>query len=215
MEKYLNDTILVTIDTKMVTILKSGALKILQLFYENKKSSLHFREIVRKTKLHEPSTASILKLLHEESILKSQKVGNQKHYMLQLNTESFLWFEQFDYKRFQKLPSIRKNAYHYFMEALSEKPLIVLLFGSTARGTSSQQSDIDLLLITNSKIDLKKAQEHVETLTGIQINAIQMTLSSFQKELKLKEEPVIQSALATGYPLFNHIYFYEVLFNES
>jgi len=31
---------------------------------------------------------------------------------------------------------------------------------------------------------------------------------------KLKEDKVIQSALETGYPVLNHIYYYEVLQND-
>ena len=33
----------------------------------------------------------------------------------------------------------------------------------------------------------------------------------FIKELKLKEGPVVQSALFSGYPIINHIAYYEAL----
>jgi len=50
-------------------------------------------------------------------------------------------------------------------------------------------------------------------LTGIKISIFQMTLGSFLKEIKLKEDPVVQSAIASCYPVLNNRYYYEVLYN--
>ena len=46
------------------------------------------------------------------------------------------------------------------------------------------------------------------------MNSFQMTFKDFQNEIKLKEDKVVQSALQTGYPLINHISFYEVLYER-
>src|SRR3989338_7605806 len=45
---------LVTIVIKMMSLIKPGYWKILQLFYNDKSAKLHLREIARKAKLHEP-----------------------------------------------------------------------------------------------------------------------------------------------------------------
>src|SRR3989338_5910072 len=52
-------------------------------------------------------------------------------------------------------------------------------------------------------------------LTGIKINVLQISLQEFKKELKIKEDHIIQTALKTGYPITNHIFFYEVYFHEN
>ena len=197
----------------MISLIKSGHWKILKLFYIDKSAKLHLREIARKTKLHGPSTTTFLNSLEKDGILKQEKDGNQKKYSLKLNYKSYSVFELFDLEKLNALPSIRKNAIKYFIEHLEEKPLIAFVFGSTAKDVFKDDSDIDLLLISNKKIKTEEAEKHSEALTGIRMSIFQMTLTDFSKEIKLKEEPVIQSAIASGYPVLNGVYYYEVLYD--
>jgi hypothetical protein len=69
-------------------------------------------------------------------------------------------------------------------------------------------------LITDEKIDAKNAEKEVDALHAISISTFQMMYKEFTKEIKLKEDKVVQSALNTGYPLINHICFYEEFSNE-
>ena len=196
-----------------MSLIKSGHWKILKLFYIDKTAKLHLREIARKAKLHEPSTTTFLNSLEKDGILKSEKDGNQKKYSLKLNYKTYSIFELFDLQRLHALPSIRRNAIKYFIGHLQEKPLIAFIFGSTAKEVFKEDSDIDLLIISNSEINTKEAEKHSEALTGIKISTFQMTFWDFLKEIKLKEDPVIQSAIASGYPVLNNLYYYEVLYN--
>ncbi len=198
----------------MITILRSGYWKFMELFYNDKSAKIHLREIARKTKLYEPSTTRFLNTLEKEGFLRSEKDGNQKKYSVKLNYKTYSIFELFDLKRLNSLPSIRKNAIKYFLDDLQEKPIIAFIFGSTAKGTFKKDSDIDVLLITNSKIDTKEAERNSEALTGIKMSVFQTNLKAFVKEIRLKEEHVIQAALTSGYPITNHMYYYEVLYNE-
>ncbi len=200
--------------TKMISFIKPGHWRILHLFYADKTGRLHLREIARKTKLHEPSTTVFLRALEQDSILKSEKDGNQKKYALKFNYKTYAAFELFDLERLYALPSIRRSAIRYFLDNLQEKPLIALVFGSTAKGSYKDASDVDILLIANSRINAKEAEKHAEALTGIRVNALHMQLTAFLREIKLKEDPVIQSAIATGYPVFNNRYYYEVLYGQ-
>ncbi len=47
------------------------------------------------------------------------------------------------------------------------------------------------------------------------VSTFQMTYKAFITELKLKEDKVVQSAIKTGYPVIDHIRYYEVLCNEA
>lgn len=211
-KKLISVIKLVTIVTEMMSLIKPGQWKILQLFYTDKNTKMHLREIARKASLHEPSTTSFLKGLEKDGILKSERDGNQKKYSLKFNYKTYVTFELFDLKRLYTLPSIRRNAIQYFIDQLKEKPVIAFVFGSTAKGTFNNNSDIDLLILTNAKTDTKEAEKHAEALTGMRISVFQMTLEAFSKEIKLKEDPVIQSAVASGYPVLNNRYYYEVLY---
>ncbi|MBD3303917.1 helix-turn-helix domain-containing protein [Candidatus Woesearchaeota archaeon] len=198
----------------MITILKSGFWKIMQLFYKDKNAKLHLREIARQTKLHEPSVTRFLQSLEKEKILKSEKEGNLKKYSLKRTVHAYAVMELFDIERFEKLPSIRKNAIRAYLDKLPEKPVFAVLFGSTAKGTYKEDSDIDILIITNNKISARGAEKEADALAAIKISTFQIKYSDFLTELKMEEDKVVQSALQSGYPLINHIRYYEALYNE-
>ena len=200
--------------TKMLTLIKPGYVKILRLFYTNKQIQLHLREIARQTKMHEPSVTRCLAALENEGILKSKTDGNMKKYSLQQNKKSYLFLAMFDGEKQEKLSKRRKEAIHIYLGKLPEKPVFAVLFGSTAKETYKEDSDIDILLVGNKKIQTKEAEKEVDALTAIRISTFQMTYKEFITELKLKQDNVIQSAIHTGYPLLNHVAYYEVLENE-
>ena len=198
----------------METILKTGYEKILTLFYQDKEAKIHLRNIAKKTKLNINSASRFFQSLEKDKILLSKKDGNLKKYELIKNDKVYSTLTLFDISKLNNLPSLRKNAIRYFLNTLNQKPIITFLFGSTAKNTYSQQSDIDLLLIVNKKIDTPEAEKYTDAQTTLRINCIQIPLEEFKKELKLKNDKVIQSALNTGYPLTNHIEYYYLLNHE-
>jgi len=198
----------------METLLKVGYEKILRLFYTDKTIQIHLREVARKTKLNENSAFRFLQDMEKEHILISKKDGNLKKYSLAKNNLTYSLLTQLDILRFNTLPSIRRNAMTMFLNTLKEKPIIAILFGSTAKNTYTEHSDIDLLLIVNKKIDIKNAISYTDAQTAIRVSAIQINFEELVEEIKLKNDKVIQSALNTGYPITNHITYYEVMYNE-
>ncbi len=189
----------------METIFKRGVNKVIRIFYENKRDSIHLREISRRAGINENSASRILNHLEEQKILISKKEGNLKKYKINKNKIVFSIFCVIDVHRFEKLPETRKRAIKIFLKKLKEKPLIVVLFGSTAQGNYTKDSDLDLVLIVNRKINTNESEEYSETQTGIRINSFQIKFS----ELDKIKDKVILSAINTGYPLTNHIKFYE------
>ena len=198
----------------MITILKPGYSRIMHLFYKNRTIKIHLREIARQTSLHGPSATRFLNDLEEEHLLKSETEGNLKVYSINQLAKTYLVFELFDLERFEKLPSIRANAIKRYLDNLPEKPVFAILFGSTAKGTHKEDSDIDILIITNNKISAGKAEKEANAITSIKISTFQMTYNDFLIELKMKQDNVVQSAIQSGYPLINHIQYYTVLYNE-
>lgn len=199
----------------METELKPGIQKILQCFYKNKREKIHLREIARRASLNENSATRFLKQLEKQQILKAEKEANLKKYSLKFNKKTAVLLTYLDVEKTNKLPLIRKNAIASFLKQLIEKPIIAILFGSTAKETFTEKSDIDILLIVNKRIKTEKAEKYTEAQTGINISVIQMTYDDFMREKKMKEDHVIQAAMETGYPLTNHILWYEVMYNET
>jgi len=112
----------------MLTILRPGYEKVMQLFYRDKSAKLHLREIARQTKLFEPSAYRFLNSLEKDQILKSERDGNLKKYSIKRAIRVYFLFEAFDLERFEKLPSIRRNAIKIYLDNLPEKPVFIILF---------------------------------------------------------------------------------------
>ena len=137
-----------------------------------------------------------------------------KKYSIGKTAGTYFLFEVFYLERFETLPGIRRNAIKTYLENLPEKPVFVILFGSTAKGTYKEDSDIDLLLVTNNRISAEKAEKETNALTAMKTSTFQITYKDFLIDQKMKEDKVVQSAINSGYPLINHIQYYEVLYNE-
>lgn len=196
----------------MTTIIKPGIERILKIFYRIDK--IHLRAISRETNMYGQSVTRYLNELEKEKILKSKKEGNLKIYSWDKNNKVYSIKTLFDLERLEKLPFQRKEAIKGYIKMLPEKPVFVILFGSTAKNNFSKDSDIDILIVTNNKFSSKEAEKEVDTIYGIKMSTFQISYKEFIKELKLKEDKVVQSAILTGYPIFNNNYYYEVLDNE-
>lgn len=199
----------------METIIKPGYEKILALFYNDQRASIHLRDISRKAGLNENSASRFLKQLEKQAVLRSAKEANLKKYSLRKNDRTYAILSFFDVERLNRLPSIRKNAILCFLRELPQKPVFCVLFGSTAKNNFTAESDIDLLLVVNERINTKRAEEHADAQTAIRISPMQIEGNEFKEELKLKQDKVVQSALATGYPVTNHIEFYRMVLDEG
>lgn len=198
----------------MKTILKPAVYKILKLFYNNKNNPLHLRDIARKTGLNESSIFRQLNMLVKENVFKTYPEANLKKFKVN-NLILPLIFPLFDEERIKNLPLLRKNALNEYIRQLKEKPVIALVFGSTAKGTFRDDSDIDFLIVTNSRQNDKDTKKYVQALTNIRIQSFKITENNFAEELIRKQDKVVQSALETGFPCFNEKYFYEVIYGRN
>jgi len=195
----------------MQTIIKPGIWKILNIFYDNKNKPVHLREIARSSHMNESTASMHLNSLVKNVILKTEVDGNLKKFYISKNYISMV-FPLFDYERLENLPLLRKNAIKLYIKSLEAKPLLAVVFGSTAKGNFKNESDLDILEINNSKDN--KAGKIAESQTGIHMQVFRMGEKQFMEELISKKDNVVQSALNTGFPVFNQKYYYEVLYHE-
>jgi len=191
------------------TIIYAQYWKILQLFYSNHNISLHLRDISRKIGLKESATSRHLHALEKNNILKSYREANLRKYSLKREVISEI-FTLFDQEKLEALPLLRKNALKFYVDRLKEKPIFIILFGSTAKGTFRENSDVDIIAVFNTKTNTKEARKYAEAQTSIRMSEFQVTYNQFIQELKLKQDQVIQAGLETGYPIYNQRFFYEV-----
>lgn len=211
--KYLNVVAFTTFVVKMRTLIKFAYWKIFKEFYNNKNTALHLREISRKIKLDQSALTRHLNYLIKTKILHFKEEGNLKKFFINSIYIKNI-FPLYDEEKLESLPLLRKNAIKFYIKELVEKPVFIIIFGSTAKGEFKEDSDIDIIAVFNKKSDTKRVREYAESQTGITISEFQITYKEFIEELKLKQDNVIQSGIETGFPAYNNVAYYEVLYNE-
>ncbi len=196
----------------MQTIIKQGIWKILKIFYSNRNKPIHLRKIARLSGMNESTISSHLKNLVKGGIMKHISEGNLKKFYVD---QSYIpkIFPLFDQEKLENLPLLRKNAIKLYLRSLENTPLFIIVFGSTAKGTFKEDSDLDLIEIYSIKGNIK-AENLVEAQTGIHLQIFRMNEKEFLNEIITKKDKVLQSALNTGFPVFNQKYFYEVVYHE-
>lgn len=173
-------------------------LKILGLYLDDYKKSLHLREISRKTKIDVKAIQLQLKKLEKINVLSSIIRGRNKDYRLNLNnvtTKYYLVMAEI----FVSIIYLKKN----FMikkivgeiENKIHDPLI--LFGSFAKGTYTKESDVDVFIISDKKINTSSIIE-ATNMVGREISLKSANRQQFLEGLR-NNDPLIKEVVS------NHI----------
>lgn len=199
------------------SIFSDGKEKVLECFYNNRDKELYFSEILRCTGLTQPTTLNHLKNLQDNKlVVVSKKIDHTFYKINAKNPQLYSIFSYFDYKRFNNLSLERKRAINEFISKLSIKPLIALVFGSTAKKTYTSKSDIDILLVYNIKeVKNKKLKEDIEAVSGVKIQTFIIDYEYFKDQLLRKEDHVIIGAIKTGFVVLGNDIFYREVLNEK
>jgi predicted nucleotidyltransferase len=197
----------------MTILIKDSYWKILKVFYLNRNSPLHLREISRQIKLDQSALSRHLNKLTAVGILKFKNEGNLKKFYISNQQIKFI-FPLYDNETLEALPLLRKNAIKFYINKLEQKPVFLIVFGSTAKNSFRSDSDIDIIAVFNSRTNTLNARKYSESQTIIKISEFQLTYKEFIKELKMKEDNVIQAGIETGFPVYNGLQYYSVMYDE-
>jgi predicted nucleotidyltransferase len=180
------------------TLINQTSTKVLALFTTNYKTSCYLREIARETQVDVKAISIQLNRLEKTNILTSIQKGKNKEYRLNLNNyltqyylvlaECFLTIEYL-YNNFEVKKLVSETADNLGKTAL--------LFGSFAKGNMTQESDMDILIIGDSKPDLSVFKE-IGNLLSREINIKYVSEKQFSNGLE-NNDPLIMEAVA------NHI----------
>ncbi|MBS3072285.1 nucleotidyltransferase domain-containing protein [Candidatus Pacearchaeota archaeon] len=175
-------------------------IRILELIYLN--PGIHKRELSKQLKLGMPSIDYGLKKISR--LIKQKKSGNQINYFLDYSKEEFTSsLNIVEYLRFERLPAKVRLAINDFLKELSEKPIIVVIFGSYASGNYTKNSDIDILLVFQKIEDSKKIENTAKKIsmkTNTQLNPVYLSYQEFKESFhnstkeffkKLKKDKII------------------------
>jgi len=173
-------------------------LKILSLYRNNYKTSLHLREIARQTNVDVKAIQLQLKKLENTNIIIGTTKGRNKEYTLNLNNYTTKYYIILA-ETFTTINYLTKNYEIKKLITETENQLgnSTILFGSYAKEETTEESDIDLLIITDKKPDTNAIKE-AGKLINREINVKTTTEEQFSKGL-MNSDPLIKEVIA------NHI----------
>ena len=177
-ETFINDTILVSIDTKMET-----KIKLINILDKNK-NGVHIRELARLVKTSYNNTVRNIKILEKENTVKKEKEANLIKIKLKNSPLTIAYLNQVHTENFLKLPKKVITSITEFLNELQEKPLIALIFGSFAKENYTGNSDIDILLVfqkVSNQENIENTAKRVSMRTNTKLSPVYVDYESFEK----------------------------------
>lgn len=185
--------------------------KVYKAYFNSKKSTLYFNEIKDLAKLSDSSLTNTLNKLVKLSILNKEKTKSNTFYKMNNKKIFELKFSEIALEKFNSLNINIKNPLRNFLKNIPPKVYTIVIFGSASRGEERKESDIDLLIVSETKTNLEQNRKEAELTSKHTISLFNATIEEF---IEGKDDVVIQ-ARKTGFPIYKEQNFYEVTLDES
>ena len=158
--------------------------RILDFLCQNPYQSFYAAEIAGRTLLSKGGTNQTLRKMAKEGLLKVEKKGRMTFYQVDSKSAVVRQFKVL--KNVARLEDIVKK-----IKPLTER---IVLFGSCAAGEDTQESDVDIFVVSQSK---NKVVEFVPEF--IEKRKVQLVVKTPQEFIDLdKKEPVFSQELKKG-----------------
>ncbi|HLD10637.1 MAG TPA: nucleotidyltransferase domain-containing protein [Candidatus Nanoarchaeia archaeon] len=165
-------------------------IKILEFFLRNPTREIYLKELSRTLKISSGSASNILKYFLKQNYLKLKIEGNLHKY--KLNNDSLIVKQM---KVINNLFLLEK----YINLLKKEDVYSIILYGSYANGTNIEESDIDILIISN--LDFLKETQIIEQKLEKEVNIDVLSIEKW-KNIKRKDRVFYDNIMR------NHIILY-------
>ena len=181
--------------------------KVYRAYFESKKQSLYFNEIKELSKLSDSSLASTLAKFVKNGITVQEKTKSNTYYHIKDNKLFALKFSEIAMQKFNDLSTVIKVPLRNFLKAMPEDVYTVVLFGSVSRKEEQEDSDIDLLIISNKRPDLSKNKKEAQLTAKYPLSLFNATITQFKEN----KDDIVMQARKTGFPIYKEQNFYEAI----
>ena len=135
-------------------------------------NDLHVRGIASKIETNHMTISRKLNELMEENVLDCRREGRNKIYFLKKSTEARNSIIMTEAYKLNKTLAMRPELRSIITRIQKESPIkLAVLFGSYAKGTADEESDIDLFIETSDR-NLKKSIEKLNSKLSVKIGIL-------------------------------------------
>lgn len=153
------------------TLISTPEQRIISLLAMNPGQTFYTRQISKKLGISLGSAHSALQVLERNHLITSRLVGKTKLYDLAISIPIVSAF------RILNILLVLEPQ----LETLREMSRRIILYGSYAKGTIGQESDLDLLVVTESKKNVSDSIEGIKRKTGLDIRPLIMDQIEWMK----------------------------------
>lgn len=187
-----------------IKLITPTTLKVLDVF---KKEKIYFNQIAEIARIKSKSNLlAALERLVKMNVLKREETKGNTFYTLNYdNGVSLSLLGLLCTFKLYALPFERRKAIETIIQ--QARPHILFLFGSTAKGTFSKESDIDVLFVYEGQGDIREieAVKAIGKKYGTVINPVYVQINELRHPIDS-----MKHILETGYPVAGHLHFYEL-----
>lgn len=184
--------------------------KIFQAFFDARQSKLYYSQLKEQTRLSHSSLQNALEKLSKAQTVRQEKTKSNLFYKICDKEIFVIRFSEIAIKKFRNLNLEVKIPLENFLENLPKDIFTIVLFGSASKKEETKDSDIDLLIVTNTKRDFKDNKKNAEITSKHPISIFQCSVHEFIDN----KDDVIFQARKTGFPVYKEQNFYEVMLDE-
>lgn len=187
----------------MASILSTTTHKILEVLLANPLKEYKEIELIQTARSGKGAAAEHIKTLIKEGVLSEKRVGRTKILSLRWGSPTLFFFRNALY--LQKLKRLAKPtlaAVLLFKEEVQAVASVVILFGSTAAGTASVESDLDILLVSKQSPVIESARKKTEGLFGQRLNLHLYSEEAFMSQItkdSFLQQALLQGVILSGY----------------
>jgi predicted nucleotidyltransferase len=165
-----------------LNFLTPKVMTVLEFFLATPLKEYYEREVARKTGVSRGSAHKILILLADVAFLSREERGRMLIYKLNLAEPTIR----------QLKIAVNAFALKKLVDKLKQNSRKVVLFGSCSQGADTEDSDIDMLIITAEKEDVRKILSEFNRKSERKVAPITVDMSEFVR-LKKEDKPLYEN----------------------
>ncbi len=179
--------------------------KVYKAYYDSKEKKLYFNQLKELTKLSHSSLQNALKKATKEGILKKEKTKSNVFYEIRDKRKAAIKFAEFSINRFKDLNRGVRMPLQELIKKIPKDVFTIVLFGFAARKQETENSDIDILVVSEKKTDINKKE--FEAVSNYPLNIFNCNISQFTNP----DDHVVIQARKTGFPIYKEQNFFEAV----
>lgn len=179
---------------------------IYKAYFYAQKDCLYYNEIKEISKLSDSSLSRSLKELTKSKVLSKLKTKSNTYYKILDKKYFSLEFSKIAYENFKNLNAGVKIPLKNFLKNVPLDVFTIILFGSSSIKEEKDGSDIDILVVSDKKLEFDKIKNDVNITSNYPLSIFQCDI----EELIHAKDSLVLQAKKTGFPIYKEQNFYEV-----